>query len=60
MCAAFWPDILVIISLGCYFYHVVSYRGGASGGVSRLAAWAGGAGEGTRPAANTALFHDTT
>ena len=31
MCAAFWPDILVIISLGRYLY-MLFHRGGASEG----------------------------
>ena len=32
MCAAFWPDILVIISLGRYLYMLLFHRGGASEG----------------------------
>ena len=38
MCAAFWPDILVIISLGRYLY-MLFHRGGASEGARP--AWVG-------------------
>ena len=39
MCAAFWPDILVIISLGRYLYMLLFHRGGVSEGVRP--AWVG-------------------
>ena len=38
MCAAFWSDILVIISLGRYLYMLLFHRGGVSEGrLARIA-----------------------